>query len=89
LDFPISFWRTASGAEVDLILGDAEVAIEIKSSENAGSSSTKGLHLFLEENKSKKKIIVSRDPAPKKLDSGILIMPWKHFCDQLWDGDII
>ena len=89
LDFPISFWRTASGAEVDLILGEAEVAIEIKSSENAGSSRTKGLHLFLEENKSKKKIIVSRDPVPKKLDSGIRIIPWKHFCDQLWDGGII
>jgi len=88
-DFPISFWRTASGAEVDLVLGDAEVAIEIKSSENAGSIRTKGLHLFQEENKIKKKIIVSRDPIPRKLDSGIHILPWKTFCDQLWDGDII
>jgi len=88
-DFPISFWRTASGAEVDLILGDAEVAIEIKSSENAGSIRTKGLHLFQEENKIKKKIIVSRDPIPKKLESGTHILPWKYFCDQLWDGDII
>lgn len=88
-DFPISFWRTASGAEVDLILGDAEVAIEIKSSENAGSIRTKGLHLFQEENKIKKKIVVSRDPIPRKLDSGIHILPWKNFCDQLWDGDII
>jgi predicted AAA+ superfamily ATPase len=89
LDFPISFWRTASGAEVDLILGDAEVAIEIKSSGNAGSSRTKGLHLFAEENRSREKIIVSRDPVPKKLDSGIHIMPWKHFCNQLWEGQII
>lgn len=88
-DFPISFWRTASGAEVDLIMGDAEVAIEIKSSENAGSIRTKGLHLFQEENRIKKKIIVSRDPIPRELDSGIHILPWKNFCDQLWDGDII
>jgi len=36
-----------------------------------------------------RKIIVSRDPVPKKLDSGIHIMPWKHFCGQLWDGGII
>jgi predicted AAA+ superfamily ATPase len=88
-DFPVSYWRTASGSEVDLILGEAEAAIEIKSSENAGNIRTKGLHLFEEENKIKKKIIVSRDPVPKKLDSGILIMPWNHFCDQLWNGDII
>ena len=88
-DFPVSYWRTASGSEVDLILGEAEVAIEIKSSENAGSTRIKGMHLFKEENKVKKKIIVSRDPFPKKLDSGILILPWKHFCEQLWDGEII
>jgi predicted AAA+ superfamily ATPase len=66
---PLSFWRTVSGAEVDLILGDAEVAVEVKSSENAGSRRPKGLHLFSEETIIKKKIIVSRDPIPKKLDS--------------------
>jgi predicted AAA+ superfamily ATPase len=88
-DFPVSYWRTASGSEVDLILGESEAAIEIKSSENTGSIGTKGLHLFEEENKIKQKIIVSRDPVPKKLDSGILVLPWKYFCEQLWDGAII
>jgi predicted AAA+ superfamily ATPase len=88
LDFPISYWRTASGSEVDLILGDAEVAIEIKSSENV-ESRTKGLHLFLEEFKCKKSIIVSRDPLPRKLESKIMVLPWQFFCDQLWNGDII
>jgi predicted AAA+ superfamily ATPase len=88
LDFPISYWRTASGSEVDLILGDAEVAIEIKSSENA-ESRTKGLHLFLEEFKCKKSLIVSRDPLPRKLESKIMLLPWQFFCDQLWNGDII
>jgi hypothetical protein len=44
LDFPITFWRTASGAEVDILLGDTDVAVEVKSSENA-LEKTKGLHL--------------------------------------------
>jgi len=88
LDFPISFWRTASGAEVDLILGDAEVAIEIKSSENAGDR-TKGLHLFHEEHKCRKSFIVSRDPLPRKLRSNITVMPWHTFCEMLWEGEII
>jgi predicted AAA+ superfamily ATPase len=88
LDFPISFWRTASGAEVDLILGDAEVAIEIKSSENVGNS-TKGLHLFHEENKCRKSFIVSREPLPRKLNSTISVLPWHIFCEMLWRGDII
>jgi predicted AAA+ superfamily ATPase len=88
LDFPITFWRTASGAEVDLILGDAEVAIEIKSSESA-SNKTRGLHLFMEEHKCKKALIVSRDPLPRKLTSSLTILPWKYFCEMLWEGEII
>ena len=88
LDFPISFWRTASGAEVDLILGDAEVAIEIKSSENAGDR-TKGLHLFHEEHKCRKSFIVSKDPLPRKLNSKISVLPWQIFCEMLWEGEII
>ena len=88
LDFPISFWRTASGAEVDLILGDAEVAIEIKSSENVGDR-TKGLHLFHEEHKCRKSFIVSKDPLPRKLNSKISVLPWQIFCEMLWEGEII
>ncbi len=87
-DFPVSFWRTASGSEVDLILGDAEVAIEIKSSEHADVRQ-KGLHLFNEEHKCKKSIIVSRDKLPKKINPNTTILPWQYFCDKLWNGDII
>ena len=88
LDFPITFWRTASGAEVDIILGDTEVAIEVKSSENAAEK-TKGLHLFREEHKCRKSLIVSRDPLPRKLQSNIGILPWRMFCKMLWEGEII
>ncbi len=87
-DFPVSFWRTASGSEVDLILGDAEVAIEIKSSEHADVRE-KGLHLFNEEFKCKKSIIVSRDKFPKKINPITSILPWQYFCEELWNGDII
>jgi predicted AAA+ superfamily ATPase len=88
IEFPITFWRTASGAEVDLILGDADAAIEIKSSENVGDR-PKGLHLFLEEKKCKKSFIVSRELIPRKLDSHITVLPWQTFCEMLWAGKII
>lgn len=87
-EFPISFWRTASGAEVDLILGDADVAIEVKSAEKAGDK-TKGLHLFLEESRCKKCFVVSRDPLPRKMSPHITILPWGVFCEMLWEGEII
>ncbi len=88
LDFPITFWRTASGAEVDLILGDAEVALEIKSSENV-TGRTKGLHLFNQEQKCRKSFIISRDPLPRKISSNISVLPWRIFCKMLWEGEII
>ncbi len=88
IEFPITFWRTASGTEVDLILGDADAVVEIKSSENVGDR-PKGLHLFLEEKKCKKSFIVSREPLSRNLDSNITVLPWQSFCEMLWAGQII
>jgi predicted AAA+ superfamily ATPase len=88
IDFPITYWRTASGAEVDLILGDADAAIEVKSSESVGDR-PRGLHLFLEETKCKKSFIVSRESVPRKLDSNITVLPFQTFCEMLWAGQII
>jgi predicted AAA+ superfamily ATPase len=87
-DFPISYWRTASGSEVDLILGEADVALEIKASENVGER-TKGLHLFHEEHKTRKSLIVSREPRPRRLSSHITVLPWQIFCEMLWEGEVI
>jgi predicted AAA+ superfamily ATPase len=88
LEFPISFWRTASGSEVDLILGDAEVAIEVKASASV-SDRTKGLHLFHEENKCRKSFIISKEQRPRKISSQITVLPWQNFCEMLWVGDIL
>ena len=88
LEFPISFWRTASGSEVDLILGDAEVAIEVKASVSVADR-TKGLHLFHEENKCRKSFIISKEQRPRKISSQITVLPWQNFCEMLWAGDIL
>ena len=88
LEFPISFWRTASGSEVDLILGDAEVAIEVKASSGVADR-TKGLHLFHEENNCRKSLIISKEPRPRKISSQITVLPWQNFCEMLWAGDIL
>jgi len=40
---PVAYWRTASGIEVDFILGNAEVAIEVKSTDRPTSDQLKGL----------------------------------------------
>lgn len=88
LDYQLSYWRTASQYEVDFILGNHEVAIEVKSTEQASSRHLKGLKAFSDEYKVKRLIVVSNDKYYRK-DQGIEIFPWVDFLNQLWAGEII
>lgn len=87
--YPISFWRTSSGIEVDFILGDHEIAVEVKSTELANPNHLKGLRRFREEYTVRRNILVSLDPKPRKTEDQIEILPWKTFLEQLWSGNII
>jgi predicted AAA+ superfamily ATPase len=88
LDYSINYWRTTSQIEIDFVLGDHEVAIEVKATEQANTRHLKGLKSFAIEYNVKKLILVSNDPFPRQLDD-IAILPWKVFLDQLWAGEII
>ena len=87
-EYPIYYWRTASQLEIDFVLGDHEVAIEVKSTEQANSRHLKGLKAFAEEYQVKKMILISNDPLPRLIDN-ILILPWKIFLERLWGEEII
>lgn len=87
-NFPVCFWRTASQLEVDFILGDHEVAVEVKSTSLVNQRHIKGLKSFAEEYKVKKLIVVSTDPLPRKMGK-ITVLPWKNFLEQLWAGQVI
>ena len=88
INYPIYYWRTASQLEIDFVLGDHEVAIEVKATEQANSRHLKGLKAFAEEYEVKKLILISNDPLPRLVDN-ILILPWKIFLDRLWNAEII
>lgn len=87
-NYPICYWRTSSQLEVDFILGDHQVAIEIKSSEKIQARHLKGLKAFSEEYVVEKKLVVSNESLPRLVDD-ILILPWEHFLQRLWSGEII
>ena len=87
--YPISYWRTSSGFEVDFILGEHEIAIEIKSTTAVQDKHLKGLRAFSEEFKTNKRIVVSCDANERVTSDGIQIIPWKQFLEKLWSGDII
>ena len=88
LNYPVYYWRTASQIEVDFILGDNEVAIEVKSSSMVSARHLKGLKSFAEEYKVKKLLVVSTDQYPRQIDD-ISVLPWQLFLLQLWTGLII
>ncbi len=88
IHYPLSYWRTASQIEIDFVLGDHEVAIEVKATENVNIRHLKGLKSFAEEYSVKKLILVSNDPFPRRIGD-IMIMPWKVFLNKLWAGEII
>ncbi|OGB87313.1 hypothetical protein A3H38_03515 [candidate division WOR-1 bacterium RIFCSPLOWO2_02_FULL_46_20] len=84
----LAYWRTASQLEVDFIIGDHEVALEIKTAKNVTPFHLKGLKAFSEEYATKQNIVISLDPRPRLLDN-INILPWQEFLERLWDGQII
>lgn len=64
----LSYWRTYTGIEVDAIIGDARLAIEIKSVEEVLPRHLKGLKAFGEEYPSSRRMIVSLDRINRKED---------------------
>jgi predicted AAA+ superfamily ATPase len=86
---PISYWRTASGLEVDFILGDGQIAIEAKSSDNITSDHLKGLRAWREEHPHSRCLLVSRAPRARITEDKIEILPWQSFVKMLWQGQLV
>jgi uncharacterized protein len=85
-DRPLAFWRTHSGFEVDLLVGDLDLALEFKSGRQVRDADFRGLRALLEEHRVRRSIIVARTDERRTTEDGIEILPWRHFCSQLWDG---
>ena len=85
----LTYWHTLDNKyEVDAVLGDAEVAIEVKSSKNVGSHDTKGLKAFSEEYPEAKLYLLSLEDRPRKFN-GVEVWPVEQFFKRLWSGKII
>lgn len=87
LEYDLTYWRTASGIEVDFILGDGAVAIEVKGVDEVKDRHCSGLKSFCGEYAPKRAIIVSCDRQPRKMGT-IDVLPWRDFLAQLWAGEI-
>ena len=88
LFYPLTYWRTASGFEVDFVLGDAEVAVEAKSTGSVNNRHLKGIRAFRDEYNVRHTIVVSMDPRPRRTEDGVDILPWRVFLNRLWGNEI-
>ena len=81
------YWRTYTGLEVDAVIGDARVAIEIKSVEEVMNKHLKGLKAFGEEYPQSRRIIVSLDMFNRRMGE-IECVYVLDFFKQLWDNGV-
>ena len=82
----LSYWHTYSEYEVDAILGDAQVAIEIKSSTQVQLRQLSGLRAFKEEHPESRLVVVSLDAQPRLLND-IEVYPATTFLQKLWNDE--
>jgi predicted AAA+ superfamily ATPase len=87
-DFPINFWRTKTGLEVDFVLAQGEVVIEIKGADRIDKRDMNGLEAFVEAYTPKKSIMVCNEKE-KRAHGKIMILPWQVFLQELWAGKIL
>ena len=87
-DEELSYWHTYENLEVDAVIGDARVAIEIKSTDHADHDDKKSVMEFAKEHPGTKQILVSRDRISRR--SGDVDLYYvTDFFKALWAGEII
>ncbi len=81
----IFFWRTSSGAEVDLVVekhGRLITACEIKSSPVIDSRDFSGLKSFMDDNPGVPCYLAAITNAPYEKD-GVRVVPWEMFIEEV------
>jgi predicted AAA+ superfamily ATPase len=88
LDYDVHFWRTKSGLEVDFILGQGEVAVEVKGASRVDHAEFRGLRAFVDDHHPRRAILVCDERSPRVHDGGE-VLPWREFLARLWGGGVL
>jgi uncharacterized protein len=88
LNYAINFWRTKSGLEADFVLGDGQVAIELKGTHRVERKELRSLMAFKDEYAPRQTLVVCNERV-ERIHDNIRIIPWRVFLRDLWEGKII
>jgi predicted AAA+ superfamily ATPase len=79
----LSYWRLASGVEVDFIVGQMAVAIEAKASARITADHLKGLRHLRADHPRARRVVVCLEPKRRVTEDGIEILPAFVFTAEL------
>lgn len=86
-EMEITYWRTSSGIEIDFILGQKDLAIEIKAGTRVHEGDTRPFKALFDDGPVKKCVVVALEKEPRWIESKIQVLPWRHFLKALWAGE--
>jgi len=85
----LSYWRLASGIEVDFIINDMQLAIEAKASRKVTADHLRGLRALAQDHPGvKQRILVCLESKSYRTEDGILVLPGTQFCQRLGAGEL-
>lgn len=85
----LSYWRLASGIEVDFIVNDMQLAIEAKASRRVTADHLRGLRALGQDHpRVKQRILVGLEPKSYRTEDDILVLPASEFCQRLGVGEL-
>jgi predicted AAA+ superfamily ATPase len=86
-DLSIAYWRTSTGKEVDFILGEKELAVEVKGSARVHEGDMMPMLSLLDDGPVKKCCIVCLEKQSRQIHPKIEVIPWRDFVRRLWFGE--
>ena len=85
-DWPIEFWRTKSGLEVDFVLNRGQVAVEAKP--KVHPRDLRPINAFVEEFSPRRAIVATTEAQPRRVGN-IDILPYADFLEMLHGGELL
>lgn len=85
----LSYWRLASGIEVDFIVNDMQMAIEAKASRKVTADHLRGLRTLVQDHpRIKQRILVCLELKSYQTEDGIVVLSVADFCQRLGEGEL-
>jgi predicted AAA+ superfamily ATPase len=85
----VSYWRLASGIEVDFIVGEMRVAVEAKATAKVTADHLKGLRNLVQDHpRVAARVVVCLESRARSTEDGILVLPAEEFARRLSAGEL-